>query len=209
MTKSVKEVSLTIQHICSISSSPNSLVDDVIVSLINMLPRMNDSSSSVVDTVWLALKMAVRKYQHSKVIRVLLKSNPGTNPSLKEVNVPIMRRRIMFLLESILTLWEDARPLRKQKVGIIEAINAGIYDSDGETRQCARRAWHGLHSHFPNEAADLLRKLTSSQQNLILGKVAESRRPSRQGSRANSPGRGPRKESNLRLRHLSLDVFFS
>ena len=36
----------------------------------------------------------------------------------------------------------------------------------------------------------MLRKLTSAQQNLILGKVAESRRPSRAGSRANSPGRG-------------------
>jgi len=103
--------------VISISSTPNSLIDDVIVSLVNMLPRIGDSTSQVAETVWLALKMSVRKFQHSKVIRVLLKSNPGTNPSLKEVNIPSMRRRIMFLLESILTLWEDARPLRKQKAG--------------------------------------------------------------------------------------------
>ena len=89
----------------------------------------------------------------------------------------------------MLTLWEDARPLRKMKSGIIEAIHRGVYDADGETRQCARRAWHGLHAHFPSEAAELLRSLTTAQQNLILGKVAESRAPSRGGSRANSPGR--------------------
>lgn len=95
----------------------------------------------------------------------------------------------MNLVELMLTLWEDARPLRKMKSGIIEAIHRGVYDADGETRQCARRAWHGLHAHFPSEAAELLRSLTTAQQNLILGKVAESRAPSRGGSRANSPGR--------------------
>ena len=108
-----------------ISNPANSLIDEVIVSLVNMLPRLGDSTSNCAESVWCALKMAVRKFQHSKVIRVLLKSNPGTNPSLKEVNVPSMRRRIMFLLESMLTLWEDARPLRKQKAGIVEAINTG------------------------------------------------------------------------------------
>ena len=120
---------------------------------------------------------------------MILASNPGTNPQLKEQNTPKVRRKVMGLLESVLTLWEDARPLRKHRAGIVEAINRGIYDNDGETRKCARRAWHGLHTHFPQEAADMLRKLTTAQQNLILGKVAESRMPSRNGSRANSPGR--------------------
>ena len=62
--------------------------------------------------------MSVRKFQHSKVIKHALKANPATNPSLKEINVPSVRRRIMNLLEMMLTMWEDARPLRKMKGGI-------------------------------------------------------------------------------------------
>ena len=49
----------------------------------------------------------------------------------------------------------------------------------------------------------MLRKLTSAQQNLILGKVAESRRPSRGGSRANSPGRGSSARSAIRTQPVS------
>ena len=193
LTKLVREASLTIQHLCSIRNSPNSVLDEPMPHLFGLLHRIGDSNSAGADAVWSALKMATRKYQHSKVIKNALKANPATNPALKEINVPSVRRRVMNLLELMLTLWEDARPLRKCKAGIIEAIHRGIYDSDGETRQCARRAWHGLHAHFPSEAAELLRQLTTAQQNLILGKVAESRAPSRGGSRANSPGRGTRK----------------
>ena len=46
------------------------------------------------------------------MIRSALRANPATNPALKEVNTPSVRRRIMNLLELMLTLWEDARPLR-------------------------------------------------------------------------------------------------
>ena len=78
----------------------------------------------------------------------------------------------MNLVELMLTLWEDARPLRKMKSGIIEAIHRGVYDADGETRQCARRAWHGLHAHFPSEAAELLR-VVQTQAILFLKSMSE------------------------------------
>ena len=189
VTRTVREACLTIQHLCSIRTSPNSLIDDSIPHLFALLHRAGDSNSPGSDAVWNALKMSIRKFQHSKVIKHALKANPSTNPALKDITSTLVRRRIMNLVELMLTLWEDARPLRKMKSGIIEAIHRGVYDADGETRQCARRAWHGLHAHFPSEAAELLRSLTTAQQNLILGKVAESRAPSRGGSRANSPGR--------------------
>lgn len=125
---------MTFQHICSIGNSP---IDEPLPHLFALLHRAGDAQNAVAEAVWNA-KMSVRKYQHSKVIKHALKANPATNLALKEINSPLIRRRIMNLMEMMLTMWEDARPLRKMKGGIVEAIHRSVYDSDGETRQCAR-----------------------------------------------------------------------
>ena len=122
----------------SIGNSPNALIDEPLPHLFALLHRAGDAQNAGAEAVWNAIKMSVRKYQHSKVIKHSLKANPATNPALKEINSPLIRRRIMNLMEMMLTMWEDARPLRKMKGGIVEAIHCNVYDSDGETRQCAR-----------------------------------------------------------------------
>jgi hypothetical protein len=67
LTATTREVCLTIQQICSIPSSPDTPFDDAVAHLIQMLPRISDSSSQTAETAWNALKMCVRRYQHTKV----------------------------------------------------------------------------------------------------------------------------------------------
>ena len=69
VTRTVREACLTIQHLCSIRTSPNSLIDDSIPHLFALLHRAGDSNSPGSDAVWNALKMSIRKFQHSKVIK--------------------------------------------------------------------------------------------------------------------------------------------
>jgi len=67
LTATTREVCLTIQQICSIPGSPDTPFDDAVAHLIQMLPRISDSSSQTAETAWNALKMCVRRYQHTKV----------------------------------------------------------------------------------------------------------------------------------------------
>ena len=116
LTRLVREAALTVQHICSLGNSPNALIDEPMPHLFTLLHRAGDATNPGAEAVWNAVKMSVRKFQHSRAIKHALKANPATNPALKEINVPSIRRRIMNLLEMMLTMWEDARPLRKMKV---------------------------------------------------------------------------------------------
>nr|CAB3231466.1 CLIP-associating protein 2 [Phallusia mammillata] len=84
-----------------------------------------------------------------------------------------IRRQTFAFLGVIFQNW--ATQLLERHVALLkEAVHKGINDADAETREEGRKAWCGLHQHFPVEAEQVFAGLNPAQQKLIKGNIGVS-----------------------------------
>merc|ERR1739838_261522 len=84
-----------------------------------------------------------------------------------------IRKHSFCFLTIILQNWPN-NLLEKHLQLLKDGIYKDTFDTDAESREKSRNAWHGLAQHFPNEADEIFVKLSANQQKLIKGFIPSS-----------------------------------
>uniref|UniRef100_A0A914BXA3 TOG domain-containing protein n=1 Tax=Acrobeloides nanus TaxID=290746 RepID=A0A914BXA3_9BILA len=129
-------------------------------SLLPITMNLMQNSAKVMASSGINANMYFAKYvRHPKILAIIVTYVTHKSKEL--------RRNTQNLLKIIIENWGEI--LERHMPTLVQAVRAGIYDADVETRNRAREAFNVLQSNFPSEADRLFQTIEPNKQRMLSG----------------------------------------